>query len=136
MSVEMTGIYQGNKKIQLRHEPSGTEITTAAPRDNNGDGSSFSPTDLFAVSLGACMMTTMAIFAERDGIDLTGMRMRLEKQMSAQPRRVAGVPVTIHMPTRLSPDERTKMERAALNCPVKISLHPDVDATVEFHYDV
>ncbi|HEY0152537.1 MAG TPA: OsmC family protein, partial [Longimicrobium sp.] len=68
MAVEITGSYAGNLKTELRHTPSGALLQTAAPRDNMGDGSSFSPTDLLAASLGSCMVTTMAIVAQREGI--------------------------------------------------------------------
>ena len=61
MAVEITGRYVGNLKVELTHEPSGAVLTTAAPKDNQGDGSSFSPTDLLATSLGACMLTLIAI---------------------------------------------------------------------------
>ena len=136
MSVRMTGRYLGNKKVELLHELSGTRITTAAPLDNNGDGSSFSPTDLFSASLGACMMTVMGIVADRDGIDLTRMTMSLEKHMNQSPRRVARIPVTLHLPRSLTPEQRTKLEKTAHACPVNSSLHSDIEAPVEFVYDV
>lgn len=136
MSIKMSGRYLGNKKVELLHEPSGTRITTSAPLDNNGDGSSFSPTDLFSVSYGTCMMTVMGIFADREGIDLTGMRMSLEKHMNQAPRRVARIPVELHMPKHLTEEQRLKLERVANTCPVGNSLHPDIDAPISFIYDV
>ena len=95
MAVEITGKYIGNLKTELTHGPSGMVIRTAAPVDNQGDGSSFSPTDLAAASLGACMLTLIAIVGERDGLDLTGLCFRLEKHMEANPRRIGAIPVTI-----------------------------------------
>ena len=135
MAVEMTGRYIGNLKVELTHGPSGTQIKTAAPVDNQGDGSSFSPTDLASVALGTCMVTVMAIVAERDGIDMSGVSFRLEKHMSASPRRIARLPVTIEMPKGLTPDQRQKLERTALTCPVHQSLHPDVEKPVTFVYE-
>ena len=41
MSVLISGKYLGAKKVELCHVESGMKITTAAPKDNNGDGSSF-----------------------------------------------------------------------------------------------
>jgi putative redox protein len=43
MSVQIDGRYDGTLRVALRHGPSGRELTTAAPVDNQGDGSSFSP---------------------------------------------------------------------------------------------
>ena len=92
MAVEITGRYAGNLRVDLHHGPSGTEIRTAAPVDNNGDGSSFSPTDLLAASLGACMVTVMGIYAQKNGIPFDGVEFRLEKHMRADPRRVDRLP--------------------------------------------
>jgi len=56
MTVEITGEYLGGKKCRLTHGPSGSLLNTAAPVDNQGDGSSFSPTDLVAAALASGMM--------------------------------------------------------------------------------
>jgi len=49
MAVEMTGKYVGNLKTEITHGPRGP-CSAPPPVDNNGDGSSFSPTDLAAAS--------------------------------------------------------------------------------------
>lgn len=134
MAVEITGKYVGNLKTELTHGPSGAVLKTAAPLDNNGDGSSFSPTDLVAAALGACMTTVMAIVAERDGIDLSGLTFRVEKHMVSNPRRIGALPVVIHMPAGLTPEQRQKLERTARTCPVHHSLLPEIDAEVRFEY--
>lgn len=134
MAVAMSGRYLGNLKVEIEHGPSGTLLRTAAPVDNNGDGSSFSPTDLCAASLGACMVTVMAIVAERDGIDFQSCRFELEKHMNAEPRRIGRLPVTLHMPAGLSAAQRTKLERTAHTCPVHRSLLPDIEVEVVFAY--
>jgi putative redox protein len=135
MAVTMTGDYVGGLKCELTHEPSGAKLRTAAPVDNQGDGSSFSPTDLVGAAMGACMLTTMAILAERKGIDLSGASFRVEKHMQSDPRRIAALPVTLHLPARLSAEERQLMERAAHTCPVHRSLLPEIDKSVAFVYD-
>jgi putative redox protein len=135
MAVEITGRYAGNLKMDLTHGPSGAGLKTAAPVDNRGDGSSFSPTDLVAAALGSCMVTTMAIVAEREGIDFTTASFHVEKHMQNDPRRIASLPVVLHMPASLTPEQRTKLERAAHTCPVHRSLLPEVEKKVEFVYD-
>jgi putative redox protein len=135
MAVEITGTYQGNKRVALKHGPSGAELITDAPKDNNGEGASFSPTDLVATALGSCMLTIIAIVGERNELDLAGMAMRVEKHMSQEPRRIGRLPLTITLPAHLSQDDRTKLERAALACPVHQSLHPDIEVAVDFVYE-
>ena len=135
MAVEITGTYTGELKMELRHGPSGTTLKTAAPRDNQGDGSSFSPTDLLAASLGACMVTTMAIVARREGIPFEGAEFTLEKHMRSDPRRVDSLPVTVRMPAGLTPEQRERLESVARTCPVERSLHPDVRRDFTFVYE-
>jgi putative redox protein len=135
MAVEIFGEYAGRLGVRLTHGPSGAQLRTAAPVDNQGDGSSFSPTDLLATSLGACMITVMAILGERDGMPLEGLAFRVEKHMQADPRRVERLPVSIHMPRGLTARQRTMLERAALTCPVHLSLLPEIERAVEFVYD-
>lgn len=134
MPVEITGRYVGNLKTELRHGPSGATLRTAAPVDNQGDGSSFSPTDLAAAALASCMVTTMAIVAERDGIDLSEVSFRVEKHMHPEPRRLGSLPVEIRMPRGLSPAERRKLESAAIHCPIHRSLISEVERAVSFVY--
>lgn len=136
MSVEITGSYLGAKKVKLTHGPSGEILVTEAPKDNGGEGKSFSPTDLVAAAFGSCVLTTIAIVAERLGIEISGMSMRVEKHMSQDPRRVGNIPLEVHLPRALSEDDRAKVERAGRACPVHKSLHPDVQAEIAFIYDL
>lgn len=135
MAVEISGKYVGQLKTEMIHGPSGAVLLTAAPADNQGDGSSFSPTDLVAAALASCMVTTMAIVAQRDGLDLAGVTFHVEKHMHPEPRRIAKLPVVIHMPASLTPVQRTKLERAAHTCPVHRSLLPEIEAEVSFIYN-
>ena len=118
------------------HGPPGPKLTTAAPVDNHGDGSSFSPTDLVAGALGACMLTILGILARRHELDLAGSHFRVAKYMVDGPRRIGSLPVTLHLPSHLSPAHRQMFERAALHCPVHRSLGDGVDMPVQFIYDV
>lgn len=134
MAVQINGRYAGALKVDLTHGPSGSKIRTAAPVDNQGDGSSFSPTDLVASGLAACMVTLMGIAAKTHGIDLDGLSFSLEKHMANDPRRIGSVPISIHMPAGLSSDERLKLERAAMTCPVHKSLPDELEREVTFIY--
>lgn len=134
MAVAMSGKYLGGLGVELHHGPSGAKIRTAAPVDNQGDGSSFSPTDLLAAGLGACMLTLIAIVGEREGLKMDGLAFQAEKHMESSPRRVGEVTLVIDMPAGLDLTQRGKLERAALTCPVKQSLGEDVKTPVEFRY--
>jgi putative redox protein len=50
------------------------------------------------------------------------------------PRRIARLPVRIHIPHALSPETRMKLERAAHTCPVHKSLHPEIESPIAFRW--
>lgn len=125
--------YQGDLHCQAVHGPSGTALTTDAPKDNQGRGESFSPTDLVATALGSCILTVMGIMARTLQIDLTGTTATVEKEMANAPvRMIHKLAVKIHVPHQLSDENKLKLERAAHTCPVHRSLHPDVQKPIEF----
>jgi putative redox protein len=134
--VKISARYIGEKHCTAKHEPSHALLETDAPKDNLGRGESFSPTDLVATALGTCILTTMAIVAERDGVDLKGATMYVEKVMNSNPRTIASLKTIIEMPASLPQDYRHKMELVAHSCPVKKSLHPDVQVPIEFKYSI
>ncbi|MEN7550194.1 OsmC family protein [Rapidithrix thailandica] len=125
--------YQGNLRTKVQHNPSKGELITDAPVDNHGKGESFSPTDLVAVALGSCMATIMGILAEREQIDLSGLRYTTEKVMQSSPRKISEVIIHFTLAdSQLSDQDKKKLIKAALNCPVALSLHPDLKQTVSF----
>lgn len=134
MAVEIRGTYTGELKMELKHGPSGTGLRTAAPVDNKGDGSSYSPTDLVAAALGSCAVTTMAIVAEREGIPFPNAEFIIEKHMRSGPRRVDRLPIRIRMPAGLTADQRKVLEDTARGCPVERSLLPEIERDFTFDY--
>lgn len=129
-------VYVGNLHTVDTHIKSGTVIETDAPVDNNGKGEKFSPTDLVANALGACMLTTMGIAARDKKLPLENTHISIEKIMAANPRRISEVKVTIDFPKAngFSEKDRGYLERVALNCPVAKSLHPDIKQSVTFNW--
>jgi len=127
--------YKGQLQTEAVHTPSGNRISTDAPVDNGGKGSAFSPTDLVAAALGTCIVTTMGLFAERHGIDLTGSKVSVAKEMVQEPvRRIRRLTVDITVPLPATHPKKSALEKAALTCPVHQSLHPDVEIPVQFQW--
>ncbi len=139
MTVHFSSEYLGGLRCKSQHGPSNTTLLTDAPVDNHGKGESFSPTDLVATALGACVMTTMGILAQRLNIDLTGMRADCTKDMVSDPiRRIGKLTAKITVPgpvtAKISEIDREKLARAAHSCPVHKSLHPDVESIIELNW--
>jgi putative redox protein len=127
--------YTGALRCTARHGPSGALLSTDAPKDNQGLGESYSPTDLVAAALVTCMLTIMGIAARKNGWKLEGTRASVEKQMVADPlRRIGRLPVRIELPAGLPKEARPVLEKAALTCPVHLSVNPAIERPVTFVY--
>jgi putative redox protein len=125
--------YVGELRCRSSHQPSGTELDTDAPTDNQGKGERFSPTDLVATALSTCMLTIMGIVAERHGWSLEGCSARVEKTMTSEPpRRIALLSVWLTLPEALDERQRSVLQRAAEACPVKRSLEGAVPMQVHW----
>ncbi len=129
-------VYTGNLRTEATHLDSGAKLITDAPKDNQGNGEAFSPTDLVATSLGSCMLTIMAIAGRTHNIDIDGTEVEITKIMQAEPRRIGEIVVTFNFPEgkEYSDKERKILESAAHSCPVAKSLHPDLKQTITFNY--
>jgi putative redox protein len=137
MSVTIEIAYLGDLHCEAVHGPSQHRLATDAPVDNGGGGAAFSPTDLVATALGTCLTTVMGIVAGRHQLDLSGTRVQVIKDMTSVPlRRIGALTATITFPNgaRLSASDRALLERTAELCPVRQSLHPDVEVTMKFAY--
>jgi putative redox protein len=134
--VEIQIAYQGKLRCSATHVDSGATLFTDAPKDNMGNGESFSPTDLVATALGTCMLTVMGIAAQRMEIDLKGTTVKVTKEMVLAPvRRIGRLSVTFQMPRGLTRDQRQQLENAAKACPVCKTLGPEVETPVSFKWD-
>jgi putative redox protein len=133
--IEIQIAYEGNLRCRARHVDSWATLITDAPKDNTGNGQSFSPTDLVATALGTCMLTIMGIAAQRMEIDLSAATVTVTKEMAQAPvRRIARLAVTIRVPTPLTKEQQQKLQNAAMTCPVHKSLHPDVQTPISFQW--
>ena len=126
MGVIIKGHSTGKTTVELVHE-SGATIKTTAPKDNGGDGSRFSPTDLCAASLGACGVTIMAMFAANHGIPLAGIEFQLVKEMSPPPRKIARIVIAFKIAGAISDEDFRKVVAAGKACPVRLTLGANVE---------
>lgn len=124
--------YNGDLRASATHLKSGQTIITDAPTDNNGKGEAFSPTDLLATALGACMLTVMGIKAKSLGFDLEDASAEVVKIMESNPRRVGEVGLKISLKQNCDDKTKTVLEKVGLNCPVAQSLSVDLLQNVEF----
>src|SRR6202022_642234 len=128
--------YTGDLHCDATHGPSQSKIATDAPTDNKGKGEAFPPPDLVATAPGTCISTTMGLKAEALGVDLRGMTVSVQKEMSTDaPRRIVALPSEVHIPLPPDSPHREALEQAALNCPVHKSLPAEINRPTKFFWE-
>ena len=133
--VSMTAVYLGGLRTEATHLKSGNKVITDAPVDNNGKGEAFSPTDLTCASLSSCMMTLMGMLADREKIELKGLRSEIVKVMASNPRKIAEIHISFfHDNLKCTDEQKEKLRRAALTCPVALSVSPEIKQVVNFNF--
>lgn len=132
--ITINAKYLGGLRVESTHEPSGEILRSVAPKDNNGDGSTFSPTDLLATATLNCMITIVGITANNYGFSIEGTTGHVEKHMIPSPRRVGKLVLSLTIPQNLSEENKERVRTAAHNCPVVKSLSSEVeiDVTITF----
>ena len=129
-----TVVYNGDLRTTCTHLRSGNHFETDAPTDNHGKGEAFSPTDLVATALGSCMVSIMAIKSKDLELELKDSTLEVTKIMQAEPRKIARIEVILNMAITTTEKNKTILERAAMHCPVLLSLHPDIEKVVTFNW--
>jgi len=128
-------VYKGELRTEAEHVQSGNVIVTDAPIDNQGKGESFSPTDMVAAALASCAMTLMGIAARDNGFSILGAKARTTKIMASDPRRISEIQIEYDFSgIGLSDDQKRIIEISANDCPVCLSLHPDLKRTIGIRY--
>jgi putative redox protein len=134
--AQMKAVYLGELRTEAEHIKSANKILIDAPVDNNGKGEAFSPTDLVCSALASCMITIMGIVANRENLDISGLKVDIEKIMAQNPRKIAEIKLDFTMPAlvQMSDKQKEVLKRAAHTCPVALSLDPSVKQTVNFNF--
>lgn len=128
-------VYQGELRTLATHVYSGTTLFTDAPLDNHGKAQSFSPTDMVAVALSTCIITTIGILLSAENIQIEGTKLAVRKIMASHPRRIAAIEVDIEVSdARLTDAQKERMIHIGHTCPVALSLHPDLEQRIQFTF--
>ena len=119
---------------EAKHSLSGSVIHTDAPKDHDGEGKDFAPTDLLASSLGTCIITIMGIEAKRRDWELGRIKVDVYKTMTSEaPRKIKTLVLEIFMPSTLDSEKYKILKRVAEECPVKLNLEECVNIKLNWH---
>ncbi len=121
-------------QTEAKHTLSGSVIHTDAPKDHDGEGKDFAPTDLLASSLGTCVITIMGIEAKRKVWDLGEIKIDAYKTMTSKgPRKIKSLSLDIFMPSELDSKRYKILKRTAEDCPVKLNIEDSMDIKLSWH---
>lgn len=136
MSVIIKACKTSYINFECLHTPSQNTIVTDAPVDNGGNGSSFSPTDLLATAYLSCMLTIIDLTVKANNWGELKTEGQIEKIMTSNPRRIGELRVMIRMPASTPENQRDKLEKAARNCPVALSVSEGLITDIDFAYEL
>jgi putative redox protein len=127
--------YLGDLKCEMEHVQSGAKIVTAAPIDNKGDGSSFSPTDLLASAYVSCMVTIIGIYCNSNGLEFNKCEAEVTKIMASGPRRISELVIDIDLSgNNWTSDQQIAIIKAAEACPVAKSVSEEMLVTINYMF--
>jgi uncharacterized OsmC-like protein len=134
--VKIRAFYEGKLRTKIVHEQ-GAIIETDAPKDHEGEGLLFSPTDLLAASLVSCTLTLMGIAARKLKVDLGKVEASVQKEMTkTAPRRISRITIELFCSESFDTSIQGKIEEMARLCPVHHSLHPEIEQKLTFYWGV
>ena len=122
--------YLGDLRTESLHLDSKSTIISDAPKDHDGLGRKFAPTDLVVSALGSCLLTIMGIVAKRHKINMNGSYANIYKFMGKNPRRIKEIKVDIFLCNQLKKSEIKILKKAAEHCPVHNSLNENIKISI------
>jgi len=123
---------QDKVRCKITHQLSGSEILTDLAPEYGGEGRSFSSTDLIAVALGSCILSTIDKVMERAGYDPKQIEVITTKTYTENKTMIKRISLEIFHPEKLGGVVLKKLERAIATCPVKRTLNEQVEIDIVY----
>lgn len=103
-------------------------VVTDQPVEDGGHNAGMSPVELFVGSLAGCVGYFVGRFCTRHQIACEGLRVEAEWTMAEGPHRVGKINLAIHLPHRLTVDQKERLLKVAQGCTVhqSIAVAPNV----------
>lgn len=118
--MKLTVSYHGGTRYDImsgKHR-----IITDQPVEDGGHDAGMSPVELFAGSVASCVGYFVGQFCARHGIPRDGLIVDADWAMAETPHRVGRIDITIHLPHRLTPDQKERLLKVAHSCTVHQSI--------------
>jgi putative redox protein len=110
----------------------GCDVTSDMSVDDGGRGAGFSPAELLAGCLGACMAMTVQTYCDSNGYTDGDVGVSLTLELAAEPKRVGAVAIDIELPNGVPEDRREAIKRLVEGCPIQETFNHPPTVDVEF----
>lgn len=131
--MKLTVAYHGGTRYDLtsgRHR-----VITDQPVEDGGHDAGMSPVELFVGSLASCVGYFVGQFCARHDISRDGLTVDAEWTMVEGPHRVGAIALAIHLPHRITPEQRERLLKVAHGCTVhqSVAVAPNVSIKLNPH---
>ena len=106
-------------------------IVTDQALEDGGQDSGMSPVELFVGSIASCVAYFVGQFCVRHNISRNGLVVDAEWTTAERPHRVGRIDIGIHLPHRITTEQKERLLKVAHGCTVhqSISVTPDIAIT-------
>lgn len=118
--MKLTATFHGGTRYDIvsgKHR-----VVTDQPAEDGGQDAGMSPVELFVGSVAGCVAYFVGQFCERHGISREGLSVDAEWTMAEHPHRVGHVDIGIHLPHRITAEQRERLLKVAHGCTVHQSI--------------
>lgn len=110
----------------------GHRLLVDQPADTGGGDTAPTPTELFVMSLAACVAFYAGRYLTRHGVSRDGLRVSVGYAMATdRPARVERIHLTVTVPAGLPPDRWPALRAVAAHCTVHNSLRVPPEVSIE-----
>ncbi len=125
--MTFTATATGSDGLRFEVEVNGRHtIVTDEPPSLGGGDEGPAPHELLPAALASCIGTMVALYAKRRGWDVAGPKVDVTYDPESTPREFE---VDLQLPAGLSDEQRGRLERVAVTCPLRRAL----EAGFTFH---
>jgi uncharacterized OsmC-like protein len=120
------------KGAQLAVDVRRHRLLVDQPADEGGEDQGMTPVELLVASLGSCIGYFAARFCQRHQLPADGLRVMMAWDYAEQPHRVGSMTADVHLPLKLEPAMRARMQKVLEGCTVhhSISIAPKIDVRI------
>ncbi len=128
-------IHLGSLRAETTHLKQDRTVTTDVAESLGGIGHYLSPSSVLAASVANCKMSMLASCSARKGFPIEGARIETDYESNPDGS-LKKLSIDLYLPQAYDEKTTATLEAWVHSCPVRKSLHPEVEVAVAFHYGV